>query len=955
MFFNFTFEQVPEDVAYILHQYFPEAAFPKAKLTLKVKRHTQSSIINLLNYKLFGKVEKNNLQDQAHKSMRVNGDTRYIFDTLLSYLENHKVSLPGYSTLQDIVTQAFVKEESRLGSIIKKHVPQYVDQILRNMLEGDGNMYGVTIFKKDAKGFNYNEVKKEIEKKNSSEKLYRFAAKTIPKLKIDENNILYYASLLDYYTVDRLCELSFESVRLYLLCYVFYRFQKINDNLVNSFVYYISNYQKKAKIAGKEQVYEHKISTNNYLQKAGEILDLFIDNTIPDGTPFSNVKSKAFSIVTEDQFPLFNQCIKGNAFDENEFIWNYYPKISRLTSKNLRPLVRAIDFESQVIDDPIIKALNFLKTTFDNGKSLTQLDQKSFPTDFIPSHFRSYLYEVKQKESNSDEKKELNVYKYEFLIYTELQKHMGSGRIFVNNSFSFKSLKMDLFDEVKWQQKDKILKGLGNTVLNTPIKEQLATFQEIIDPLILRVNQRIVSGENKELKVKRNGNWTLPYSKHLSEINNPFYVQLPQTSLNNLLRFVNEKCQFINIFTHIKSRYAKSQADDDGILACIIANATNHGISKMSEISDINYNKLLGTSKNFLRLENLKKANDIIANATLELPMFKRWNLMDNLIFSSLDGKKRQTKRRNIITRYSPKYFGCHKGVVSYSMIANNVCLNTKIIGANEHESHYLFDMTNNNTTDIKPDWLCGDSHSINHVNFALLHLIDQNFAPHLKKINQKSKHIYCFGDPSQYEGYLLVPEGKFKTKLIEDEWNNLQHIFVSLLLKKTTQSIVVKKLSSYERTNKTQKALWEFDKIIRIFHILRFIDDPVLRQCIRIALNRGEGFHQLTGAIANVGGSKFRGTTELELQIWNECMRLVANSIIYYNTLILSKIYSVQERKGNAQALEFIERLSPIAWRHINLSGRYEFANSLDDINLDEMIANLEFNRIDSKSRIDF
>jgi len=56
--------------------------------------------------------------------------------------------------------------------------------------------------------------------------------------------------------------------------------------------------------------------------------------------------------------------------------------------------------------------------------------------------------------------------------------------------------------------------------------------------------------------------------------------------------------------------------------------------------------------------------------------------------------------------------------------------------------------MIYNNTSDVNPEWHSGDSHSINHVNFALLHLIDQNFAPHLKKVNQKTKHIYCFDNP---------------------------------------------------------------------------------------------------------------------------------------------------------------------------------------------------------------
>ncbi len=331
-FFNVTFKQVSEDVSHIINHYFPKASFPKENTNTKMQRRNQSDILRILNFNLFDDSEKQKLLQQARKLVKTNMDPRYVFDVLIHYMRSHKTSLPSYSTLQDIVGQSFTEEELRLGSIIEHHIPQYIDKKFRDLLEGDGEMYGVTIFKKEAKGFNYTEVKKEIDKKQSSEKIYDFAVKTIPKLKISDKNILYYASLVDYYTADRLCELPFNTVRVYLLCYVFYRFQKINDNLINSFVYYISTYQKQAKTAGKEKVYEHKFTTNSSLQKIGKILDLFVDNEIPDDTPFGTIKFKAFSIVAKDQFPLLNQRLRGDTFDESEFIWNYYSQISRLIS-----------------------------------------------------------------------------------------------------------------------------------------------------------------------------------------------------------------------------------------------------------------------------------------------------------------------------------------------------------------------------------------------------------------------------------------------------------------------------------------------------------------------------------------------------------------------------------------------------------------------------------------------
>ncbi|SLW89775.1 transposase [Klebsiella pneumoniae] len=64
------------------------------------------------------------------------------------------------------------------------------------------------------------------------------------------------------------------------------------------------------------------------------------------------------------------------------------------------------------------------------------------------------------------------------------------------------------------------------------------------------------------------------------------------------------------------------------------------------------------------------------------------------------------------------------------TLIANHAAINARVIGANEHESHYIFDLLMSNTSDIIPDVLSTDTHGVNHVNFALLDLFGYQFAP---------------------------------------------------------------------------------------------------------------------------------------------------------------------------------------------------------------------------------
>ena len=47
-----------------------------------------------------------------------------------------------------------------------------------------------------------------------------------------------------------------------------------------------------------------------------------------------------------------------------------------------------------------------------------------------------------------------------------------------------------------------------------------------------------------------------------------------------------------------------------------MAFATNIGVGRMAEISNLTPAQLSGTATNFIRLETLKEANDRLANAT---------------------------------------------------------------------------------------------------------------------------------------------------------------------------------------------------------------------------------------------------------------------------------------------------------------------------------------------------
>lgn len=85
---------------------------------------------------------------------------------------------------------------------------------------------------------------------------------------------------------------------------------------------------------------------------------------------------------------------------------------------------------------------------------------------------------------------------------------------------------------------------------------------------------------------------------------------------------------------------------------------------------------------------------------------------------------------------------------------------------------------------------------------------------------------------------------------------------------------------------------------------------------------------------------------SEGEQKILNECSRLIANSIILYNATILSQLLSEAEKKGNIEEAEIIKKISPIAWQHINLYGRYLFHQRSAMVNIEELVTSLKIDK---------
>lgn len=941
-FFIFKLQDVLPDLRYLARHYFSGMDVRALALPSKPTRgHLQHAVLSLLNYQSCDILAKEDLCRRMERAAAFSTQPAYILRDTLEYLAQKRLVAPQYTTLQDLVGRVIAGEGLRVTQLLELNAPTAVVQSLDSLLLGDEITLTLVDVKREPKTFGLKDLRREVERRQYFEPLHEFANAFLTVASLSQESGKYYASLVKYYTHYKLRRMSRGTARLYLLCYALHRFRQINDNLIESFIFLVGQFDKQAKLAAVEAMGQAVTDASENLQAAGEVLNLFVDESISDDSSFADVKTRAFAILDPQNFTSVSNYLRNVTFDRLAYEWDYLAKLSMTIKRNLRHLFCELDFAGRVQDAPLVEAIGVIQGVLRKHQSLRHSDKAAFPTDLIPKQLRRYLYQ--KVDSPEGEDNALDVDRYEFLVYRLLRNALESGDVFVNHSNEFRQFEDDLISDVRWKNKDTVLAEIGRPILLAPIEQTLETFRQALDDRFAAVNQRIADSVNQHIKVTGQGEkkrWKLVYPTEKVQTNHPFYAQLPGIAIADLLRFVVKETGFLNAFSHVLGRYSKSTPGPREILACVVAFGTNMGLVKMAEVSGLSYATLLTTARNLLRPETLRSANDAISNATAKLPAFELFNIRDE-VHSSSDGQRMETKIDTFNARYSPKYFGLDKGVSACTLVANHVPINARIIGTHEHESHYVFDLLYNNTSKIQPTRHSTDTHGTNQVNYWTLHAFGYGFAPRHKDLRKKTASLVSFELPSSYAQDLLIrPSNKVDVDLIVREWPNIQRIMASLAQKDTTQATIVRKLSSYARQNQTKKALWELDSICRTLYILDFIDDVDLRQSVQKALNRGEAFHRFRRAVAFVNGGKFKVQTEAEQQVWNDCSRLITNAVIYYNTKLLSQVYAQKQAAGDSDAVAAIRRMSPVAWQHVNFFGTFEFSDEDFFVDVEALVA---------------
>lgn len=503
-FFVVSLDHVRPEIDHILTRYFPGRLMIEVGPLSKPTRLAQQRIIlGLLDYRICGSEGRYALAAFARRAAMLSTQPKFILREVLEHLSNQRMVAPGYTSLQDLVSQAVTDERRRVTRMLDAALPADLQQSLNTLLHADDKIHLINVLKHEANDFSNKELRQEVNRRKQLTPLHIFSEKFLVDAALSNESIKYYAGLVKFYTIYKLRRMDVSTVRLYLLCFAFHRFRQINDNLIEAFIHLVGQFDKHAKLAAKTAMQQASDEANSNLKAAGEVLGLFVDESIANDCPFSIVKKRAFELLDQTVFHSVSSFLRNVAFDKLDYEWTHFTMQSPTIKLNLRHLYCDIDFAGRLENAPLVTAISVMQDQLRQSKSLRKADSAKFPEAVIPAVLKKHLY-VESVE-DGEKCKILDVDRYEFLIYRLLRNALESGDLYVNHSNELRQFEDDLISDARWAHKDKVLAEIGQPILTAPIEETLATLRTKLEDRLRMVNERVATCVNAHVKVVGQG------------------------------------------------------------------------------------------------------------------------------------------------------------------------------------------------------------------------------------------------------------------------------------------------------------------------------------------------------------------------------------------------------------------------------------------------------------------
>ncbi|KVE10667.1 transposase [Burkholderia vietnamiensis] len=206
----------------------------------------------------------------------------------------------------------------------------------------------------------------------------------------------------------------------------------------------------------------------------------------------------------------------------------------------------------------------------------------------------------------------------------------------------------------------------------------------------------------------------------------------------------------------------------------------------------------------------------------------------------------------------------------------------------------------------------------------AVSKLLGFDLCPGLRNVAERKLYLpRRFAVP---EGLAAVAALDISLKSIRDGWDELLRLVASIHSGRVSAVVALQRFGTAAQGDPVHRAADQLGKLGRTLFLCDYFSNAAFRRELQTLLNRGESVYQLQRTIFTGRLAAERGRRRDEMGAISGSLTLLTNLVIAWNTQRMQATVDDWRRKGRQVDDEWLRRMGPAHFAHVNFRGTLSF-----------------------------
>ncbi len=693
-----------------------------------------------------------------------------------------------------------------------------------------------------------------------------------------------------------------------LLAFLTVRGPEVTDAIVEMFDTLIGRLFARSSAELREVQMEQAQTHLSSARLFRRITQVLLDAKVPPHT----VRDHIFQQVSREQVSALVKRSQSLEESEAELLFALLKTRFNQAREVARVALQTLRFGAPDAQNPVLAGLETLRVMDQERRKKAPKDA---PLDFVPQRW----LKVVSGPDGIDRRA------WELCLLHQARQALRAGDLTVEGSQNYTPWTTHLYTPDAWRQQRAA--WFDRRGLPAQGKDYIAQARAELDALATTAAEHLPNHASLQIQAGRLVLTTqerLQTAPATAAMRRALMALLPRVGLPHLLQEVDSWTGFTSAFDHLTTRREPTASHQEAIrpalLAALVAEATNIGLTSMAAAAGIPHGQLVRVADWYLREETLQQAIKMLIAFHHSLPLTRAFGSGDLSASSESEFARLIT---GPLASHQAARGAASRKVTMYSHVSDQAMqFWIGLVNPLAQEAGYALDGLV--AQQLPPNHEHIANIPGNDLLFGLAELLGYRLALPLHDLSNQ-----FMTRPQEGSSYgALDPLLKYPIRepLIIEQWEALNRLAASLRDQLVRPSVILPKLHNLHEETALQQALQEIGRIARTRYLLNFIADPSVRQRVLAGQLRSASLDAMGRAIF-FGQQGRLSDRDAAAQLRRAlALSLVINAIIVWNTRHLEAAAQESAQRGQPVPEEMWRALHPIMWEHIHLVGEYCF-----------------------------